>query len=216
MIRRVSIAVAVLALIGAPLALPRAQKADFLTEEEEEKLREAQDPSVRIGVYLDLAQARLERFDSFRERPADPKRDTGAFLDSILDEYVSINGELKNWIDYEYERSGDMRRGLRTLLQRGPKQLEMRRHFQQTPDRFTPAYQQTLHDAMDDLKDTLDGGTKALADQQNKFGELEREEKADARAAKVRAKEEKKRDKEEKKLRKRERKHKAPADAEQD
>jgi hypothetical protein len=196
--------------------LVRGQTGDFLSEEEEDKLREAQDPSERIEVYLSLSQARLTRIEDFRDKPQDPTYDTGAYLDRVMGQYISLTDELKNWIEDQYERQGDMRRGLHKLLEIGPKQLEELRHMQQTPDPYIADYRKSLGDAIDDLTDALDGGTKALADQQKRFGDLKREEKADSRAAKEREKEEKKRTKEEKKLRKREHKKGVPAEIDQD
>jgi len=203
-------------LLVASVVIIRAQKGDFLTEEEEDKLREAQDPSERIEVYAALAQTRLDRIDEFRQRPADPKYDTGAYLDQLVGQYIVLTDELKNWVQVQYDRQGDMRRGLRKLLELGPKQLEMLRRIQQTPGPYAAEYGKSLRDAIDDLTDTLDGATKALAEQQKKYGELKREEKAAAQAAKVREKEEKKRAKEEQKLRKRQHKRGVPADTERD
>ncbi len=193
-----------LAILGTPsLAIPQEE---FLTEEEQDKLRAAQDPSQRIEVYLALAQMRLDRFEDFRKRPADARTNRGADLESLLDHYVALHEELKNWIQDQYERHGDMRRGLRALLERGPKQLEQLRRIRQSPDPSASDYASTLQDAIDDLSDTLDGATQALADQEKKFAETKREEKAEARASKETRKEEEKRSKEENKLRKRQRK----------
>ncbi len=196
-----------LSFAGETPALPAAQKEAGLTEEEEDKLREEQDPAQRIEVYLGFAQARLSRFDDFRKRPSNPKYDNAGYLDKLLDEYIALNNELKNWIDYQYQRNGDMRRGLRELLERGPQQLEQLRRIRQSPNAYAATYRDSLRDAIDNLTDTLDGAAKALGDQEKKFGELKREEKAAERNAKEAAKEERKRMKEEKKLRKRERKH---------
>lgn len=203
-------------LLAATAAFLPGQKTASLTEEEEDKLREAQDPSRRIEAYLDFAQARLDRFEGFRTKPADPQYDNGAYLDSLLDQYIALNDELKNWIEYQYPREADMRGGLRALLERGPRQLEILQHIQQTPDAYAPDYSDSLRDAIDDLKDALDGATKALADQQKKFAELKREEKAATRSSKERAKEEKKRNKEERKLRKKEHQKGVPAESEED
>jgi hypothetical protein len=204
-------------LISAmPAARVHAQGGDFLTDEEEDKVRETQDPSERIELYLSLAQARLDRADDYRLRPPDPKYDTGAYLDKLVGQYVSLTDELKNWIQDQYERRNDMRRGLRKLLESGPKQLEMMRRMEQTPDPYAADYRKSLHDAIDNLSDTMDGATKALGEQEKQFGEMKREEKAEAKAAKARTKEEQKRAKEEKKLRKKLQKHGAPAQDDQD
>lgn len=180
-------------------------KGDFLTDDEQNKLRDAQDPSARIEVYLGLEEDRLLKFENFRSNPSDPKKyDDGAYLDKLLGQYIDINDEMKNWIQDQYDHEGDMRKGLSALLDQGARQLNELRHIQQTPDAFASAYADSLHDAIDDLNDTLDGGTKALAGQTKKFGELKQEQKLDAREAKERIKQEKKEAKEEKKLRKRE------------
>ena len=48
-----------LATLPATTAL--AQKPDYVSDEEEEKIRDAQDPPARIEVYLVLTQTRLDR-----------------------------------------------------------------------------------------------------------------------------------------------------------
>ena len=196
-----------------PSALPQVRK-NVLTGDEEDKLREEQDPGKRIELYIVFAQDRLNRFVNFRSQPADPaKYDVGDYLDQLLGQYIAIDDEMKDWIDYQYGRAGDMRKGLHTLLDQGPQQLTELRQVEQTPDAFARDYSTALHDAIDDLTDTLDGATKALADQEKKFGELKKEQKEQARESKERQKEEKKRTKEEKKLQKKERKeHKVPED----
>jgi len=197
-------------------AAPQTQGKDILSDAEDEKIREAQDPSDRIDVYIEFAQARLERVDDYRQRPADPAYDIGAFLDKMTGQYVALIDELKNWIQDKYDRQFDMRRGLRKLLEAGPQQLQRLRHIQESPGPYAADFRKSLNDAIEDVSDTLDGATKALADQEKKFGQLKQQEKADARTAKEREKETKKRAKEEKKLRKKERKHGVPTDADED
>ena len=202
-------------LAATAQAAQAQQKGDYLSEDEEDKLREAQDPSERIKLYLEFEQARLDQLDSFRSKPADPKYDNGAFMDGLLTQFIGLNDELRNWIDDQYDRNGDMRRGLHLLLDTGPKQLEQLRRMQQSPDANSADYGDSLRDAVADLTDTLDGGTQALSNQEKKFGAMKREEKVDAQASKERAKEEKKQTKEEKKIRKKEHKSGVPGDSDQ-
>jgi hypothetical protein len=193
-----------------------AKGQDILSDEEDEKIREAQDPSDRIQVYIEFAQARLDRVDEFRQKPADAQLDIGAFLGKMMDQYITLTDEMKNWIQDQYDRQGDMRRGLRKLLEAGPRQIEELRRIQESPGPYAADYRKSLGEAMDDLSDALDGAAKALQAQEKKFGELKKQEKADARTAKEREKEEKKRAKEEKKLRKRELKHRVPSEEDED
>jgi len=196
----------------APVILARAQKGDFLTGEEEDKLREAQDPSGRIEVYIDLVQVRLDRLDKYRREPKSSEYDIEAFLNKQLDEYLSLNEELRNWIDEQAERHGDMRKGLRKLLEIYSKQLEQLRGIQQAPGIYASAYASSLQDAITDASDLLDGATRALSDQQKQFAESKEQEKAATRLSKERLKEEEKRTKEENKLRKKQHLKGAPED----
>jgi len=193
-----------------------AEKGDFLTEGETEQLRDAQDPSQRIGIYLSFAQARVERFDDYRNRPPNPDYDVPGYLDTQLDQYIRITDALKDWIEDQFDRHNDMRAGLKKVLETGTHQLEQLRRFEQSSDPYSNAYRKPLGDAIDDLTDAIDGATKALSGQTKVFGELKREEKVDAQTVKDRQIEEKKSAKDEGKLRKKEHESGPPTDKDED
>ena len=201
--------------LAAPGMTARTQKPDYLSDEEEDKVRDTQEPSERIELYLTLAQSRLERIEEFRSKPMDPQYDNGAYIDHLLDQYISLTDDLKNWIQDQYDRRADMRRGLQKVLEMGPKQLNDLRRIEASPDAYAADYAKSLRDAKDDFSDTLDGATKALGDQVKMLGEL-KSEKAQAQSEKERTKEEKKQTKEEEKLRKKQRKQAPPADSDED
>ena len=193
--------IVLMAVVGATPGA--AQKKATLSEAEEDRVREAQEPSERIVVYMDLLDIRLARFEEARNQPVDPRYDQPAFLRELLGEYVGLNDELKVWIEDHYERMDDMRGGLRKLIERGPQQLLVLRSIQQQGGPHAAHYAQTLQDAIDQMSDTVDGATLALAEQTKKLGELKKQEQEDVKAAKLRAKEESRRTKAEKKERKR-------------
>ena len=203
-------------LVGALGVAAGDQKADYLSDDEVDELREAQEPSQRIEKYVEFAQVRLTRFDDYRNRRPDPEYDIPAYLNTQLDQFIHITDALKDWMEDQFDRHNDMREGLKKLLELGPHQLEQLRHAEQTPDPYAADYGKSLSDAIDDFTDALDGATKALSDQTKRFGELKREEKADAQTVKDREKEEKKRTKDEDKLRKKEHEKGPPADKDED
>ncbi len=200
-------------LVFGASALATEQKRAALSDAEEDRVREAQDPSERIVVYMDLLDLRLSRFDEARHQMVDPKYDQARFLHELLDEYVFLNDELKTWIEDHFDRNDDMRDGLKKLIERAPKQLLALREIQQQRDPFAASYADTLKDAIDQMADTVDGATVALNSQTKKLGALEKQEKEDVKAAKERAKEESKKTKAEKKEQKRQgKKHTVPGD----
>jgi hypothetical protein len=204
-------------LLPVSLALAwGADKNDYLSDEEVDQLREAQEPSQRIEAYVSFAQVRLTRFDDYRNRPASPDYDIPGYLDTQLEQFIHITDALKDWIEEHFDRHDDMRAGLKKFLEMGPHQIEQMRHVEQSSDPYTAGYRKSLDDAIDDFTDALDGATKALSEQTKLFGELVREQKADAQTVKDREKEEKKRSKDEVKLRKKEHEKGPPTDKDED
>ena len=193
-----------------------AEKGDFLTEEEADQLRDAQDPSQRIEKYLAFSQVRIERFDDYRNRPPNPDYDVPGYLETQLDEYIRITDALKDWIEDQFDRHNDMRAGLKRVLEMGTHQLEQMRRIEQSSDPYSAVYRKSLSDAIDDFTDALDGATKALTGQTKVFGELKREEKVDAQTIKDREKAEKKSAKDEGQLRKKEHESGPPTDKDED
>jgi septal ring factor EnvC (AmiA/AmiB activator) len=202
--KRVSVRFAfVLAILVLFLPLcALAQNQDYLTSAEVNKLRDAQDPSERIKVYLAFEQDRLSRM----EAAIGSNGDTRDSFDELLNQYISIDNELKDWIQYQYDHDGDMRKGLRALLDEGPKQLEVLRHFQTSRDAEARADSSSLRDAIADMSDTLDGATQALAAQDKKFPEMKASAKAEERELKMQRKEQEKLNKKERKMRNKQRK----------
>ncbi len=216
--RRLATLASLLLLAGTVSAAGlRAQiKGDYLTEEEEDELREAQDPSARIEVYVKLETDRLDRFINFRAQPKNPQYDNGGYLDKLMGQYISLTDEMKSWIQDQYDRKNDMRAGLRKFVDLAPKQLDQLHSIQQTPDAYARDYDKSLSEAIADFNDALNGATQALADQIKTFGELKRQEKVEQQNIKERQKDARKREKEEKKLQKRERKKHHPTDEDED
>ncbi len=204
-------------ILAFSLAAARgADKPDYLSDEEVDQLREAQEPSQRIAAYLSFAQLRLSRFDDYRNRPPDPDYDIPGYLNTQLDQYMHITDALKDWIEDHFDRRDDMRAGLKKCLEEGAHQLDQLQHIEQSSDPYTAGYRKSLGDAIDDFSDALDGATKALSEQSKLFGELKQEEKADAQTVKEREKDEKKSAKEEEKLRKKEHEKGPPTDKDED
>lgn len=203
-----AVALASIAIVLGGALILGAQSKARLSPAEVEKLRDTQDPSDRIKLYLELMQTRLSAFSELRAEPNAPPAKMGTTLNSALNQYISLDDEMKNWIQYQYNREGDMRKGLHALLDEAPKQLAILRQAKQSPARYTDpaAYSTSIDNAIADLQDTLDGATNALSTQEKKLGQYQEQAKQTVSASKNAIKEEKKRIKEEEKLRKKEKK----------
>lgn len=195
--------------------MSRGQQKPYLTGPEVEKLRDAQNPSVRIEVYLQFQQSRLDAMQQLRAQQPALDEGPGSEFRRLLSQYVSITDEMKDWISDQYDRHGDMRKGLRTLIEHGPGQVDgLKRLEQQSPG--AAGADRRLQDAIADMSDAIDGSAKAYSAQVKLFGELKKEQKLNAKEIKQREKEQKKQLKEEEKLRKRMDKEHSKAAPQQD
>ncbi len=182
----------------------RAQHRAHLTSAEREQLRDAQDPSKRIKVYLDFAQQKLDLAKQLGAGPPSAR---------LLSDYISVTDEMKRWIQYQYDRRGDMRAGLKDLVEQGPEQIEQLRRLEAATPASARAERHALRDAIADMTDAVDGGVKALEDQEKTFGKRKQERKLEAREIKARRKQDEKEEKKERKLLKRLRKKNPSAES---
>ncbi len=160
----------------SPLA-PQQDPAG-LSEAEVELVREAQDPGDRIIVFVQITGARLDKFEEFQKETGRRNPGKGYYLDSLLEKYIAVYDEMKDWIEYQYDKGRDMRRGLRRLLKNGPVQLERLSRAQEHQDEYSIDYMENVQYAIETLQDTLQGGTVAFREQEEEFRAKEEEEKA--------------------------------------
>ena len=173
----------ILSASWAPALPPPQTDAADLSPAEVDQLQKAQDPGKRIAVYLELAAARVDKFEEFRPPSGRAASDHGPYLNSLLNSYVACIDELKVWMEYQYDRDGDMRKGLRYLLKQGPVHLERLRRARRFQDKLTAYYSQTLEYAIENMEDALDGGALAFGEQQKKFREQEKAEEEETEQA---------------------------------
>lgn len=191
-------------LLLAPVCA-QANQGGNLNSEEVGQLRDAQEPSQRIKVYLALIQKRLNHIEELWE-VRETQENVGGQVNSLLGEVISLDDELKDWIQYQYNRKADMRSGLRHLLTDAPQQLQLLLRIQKSPGPGGAEYVQSLSDAIADMNDTINGATQAFGGQQKEMQAVKAGQKADRRSLKKARKEERKRNREEKKLNEKEKK----------
>ena len=160
----------------ATAAAPQTDAAD-LSPPEEDQLRRVQDAGKRISVYLQLGATRIDKFEEFRPHSGRTTLEHGPYLNTLLNNYVACINELKDWMEYQYDKEGDMRKGLQVLLKQGPVHLDRLRRSQRFQDKLTDHYAKTLQYAIENLEDTLEGGALALSEQRRIFKEQKKTRK---------------------------------------
>jgi hypothetical protein len=97
-------------LICAILAmqLPAFAERDFLTSDEVEKVREAQEPNERMKLYVLLARQRLDQLQRLLEKD---KKGRSLTVRELLEDYVNILDALDTVADDALKRGADVALG---------------------------------------------------------------------------------------------------------
>ncbi len=116
---------ALLLLLALPCLPARAQKTDYLSEEEVKQVRETQEPNQRIQLFLTFAEDRLRRFEELAaQSPQQEEPDTDNLRDRLND-FISAVDDTADALDLSLARGGvDLRKTRKILNEQVPKLLE--------------------------------------------------------------------------------------------
>jgi len=107
------------ALAVPPCARMHAQesKRDYLTTLEADKIRDAEQPALRIKLFIEFAADRLKKFHYELARPSS-ERMRAERLNSLLNAYTGCVDDAAELIDLGRERQDDIRAGIKELQKR--------------------------------------------------------------------------------------------------
>lgn len=134
-------------------ALPAAAQRDFLTGDEIDQIREAQEPNQRIQLYAKFARSRVDivKNQLARERPG-----RSALIHESLDAYSKILDAIDTVIDDALSRKIDIGAGLKAVEEAEKQMLpELRRILQDEP-KDMERYAFALNQAIETTEDSLE------------------------------------------------------------
>lgn len=157
--------VCVLLLAAATLA---AQDRDFLTADETDQIREAQEPNARLALYARFAH---ERLDLVKNLLAKNKPGSTILIHNALEDYQKIVDALDDVADDAVEHKLDIKPGMGAVARMEKEALPILQALHDNPPKDSERYEFALREALETTADSLHGS----------------EQSADKRAAEVEA-----------------------------
>jgi DNA repair exonuclease SbcCD ATPase subunit len=143
----------IFSVASAPAADPAAQKKEYLTDSESDKIREAVEPGERIKLYISFAEDRLKKFQYELTRQT-PDRRRGEMLNSLLNDYAGCIDDAADQIGLAREKQADIRASLKIFKSKGEDFSDALQKLDQGGPEFDN-YKDTLEDAIESTKDAL-------------------------------------------------------------
>ena len=143
----------------AASGLPALAQREFLTNDEIEKIREAQEPNTRLQTYLLFAKQRL---DQLQQQIQKDKKGRSLAVRQLLEDYVQIIDAIDTVSDDALKRKVDIAIGANAVAESEKKFLAQLQKIEESQPHDLDMYEVALKDAIGDTSDSIETSKEDL------------------------------------------------------
>ena len=158
------------------LAAPLAAQHDFLTADEIDQIKDAQEPNLRLKLYADFAKLRL---DLVRNLLGKEKPGRSILIHDTLDEYSKILDAIDTVADAASARHTDIKLGLAAVAATEKGMLPVLKQIAENRPKDLERYEFALTQAIETTADSLDLAEQDLG---KRASDVEQREQAQKKA----------------------------------
>jgi hypothetical protein len=163
-----------LLLVCLLMAAPLAAQRDFLTADEIDQIRDAQEPNLRLKLYSQFAK---ERVDLIKNLLSKDKTGRSALIHDTLDEYCKILDAIDTVADDALSRKLDVKAGLDAVASEEKQMVSYLQKVQDGHPRDMERYDFLLKQAIDATSDSLEAAQEDLGKRTQEVEAREQKEK---------------------------------------
>lgn len=161
-------------------AMPLAAQRDFLTAEEVDLVREAQEPNARLKLYVKFAEDRLAML---KHLFATEKAGRSLRIHETLEDYTKIIEAIDTVSGDSLKRNLDIQLGVQAVAASEKKMLATLEALEQTPAKDRSRYEFALKTALDTTRDSLEMSLEDLGARRTDVAAKERRDREEREAA---------------------------------
>jgi hypothetical protein len=164
----------VFALLAVAFLAP-GQDRDFLTADEADQVREAQEPNLRLKLYLKFAQDRVELL---KQLLAAEKPGRTVLIHDTLEDYTHIIEAIDTVADDALKRKLNIAEGMKLTADAEKEMLAELRKLNEKPAKDSARYEFAMQQALETTQDSTELSAADLTQRAGAVAEREKRDKA--------------------------------------